>query len=160
VARCKCRAARIKAAKDASREPFGPHCKAILSDIRHLSLISPALLRCGGRIFWALRIKFRQHRIASTRPDRSGWSGVLAVKTIARIRHEHFVKGEVYWHRRFADRRAASGSLAAKAGKRPASYLSAFEGKPLKIQDVPGKLTDSWRATADEDGHYCFAVAL
>ena len=27
-----------------------------------------------GRIFWALRIKFRQHRIASTRPDRSGWS--------------------------------------------------------------------------------------
>jgi hypothetical protein len=22
------------------------------------------------------------------------------------------------------------------------------------------KLTDFWRATADEDGHYCFAVAL
>jgi hypothetical protein len=61
--------------KDASREPFGPHCEAILSDVRHLSLISLDLLRCGGRIFWALRIKFRQHRIASTRPDRSGWSG-------------------------------------------------------------------------------------
>jgi hypothetical protein len=62
---------------------------------------------------------------------------MLAVETIARIRREHFVKGEAYWHRRFADRRAASGSLAAKAGKRQASYLSAFEGKPLKIQDVP-----------------------
>jgi hypothetical protein len=70
------------------------------------------------------------------------------VETIARIRREHFVKGEAYWHRRFADPRAASGSLAAKAGKRQASYLSAFEGKPLKIQHVPGKSTDSWRATA------------
>jgi hypothetical protein len=85
---------------------------------------------------------------------------MLALETIARIRREHFVKGEAYWHRRFADRRAASGRLAAKAGKRQASYLSAFEGKPLKIQDVPGKSTDSWRATVDEDGHYSFAVAL
>jgi hypothetical protein len=76
---------------------------------------------------------------------------MLAVETIARIRREHFVKGEAYWHRRFADRRAASGSLAAKAGKRQASHLSAFEGKPLKIQDVPGKSTDSWRARNDSN---------
>jgi hypothetical protein len=76
---------------------------------------------------------------------------MLAVETIARIQREHFAKGEAYWHPRFADRRAASGSLAAKAGKRQASYLSAFEGKPLKIQDAPGKSTDSWRARRDSN---------
>jgi hypothetical protein len=32
---------------------------------------------------------------------------MLAVETIARIRREHFIKGEAYWHRRFADPRAA-----------------------------------------------------
>jgi hypothetical protein len=65
---------------------------------------------------------------------------MLAVETIERIRREHFVKGEAYWHRRFADRRAASGSLAAKAGKR--------QGKG---REKAGKLPVCVRRQAAED---------
>jgi hypothetical protein len=36
---------------------------------------------------------------------------------------------------------------------------AAILGKPSPLQNVRG-LGPEWRATADEDGHYCFAVAL
>jgi citrate synthase len=35
-----------------------------------------------------------------------------------------------------------------------------YRGYPIEQPMCPERTRGKWRATADEDGHYCFAVAL
>jgi hypothetical protein len=46
--------------------------------------------------------------------------------------------------------------------KRERALSAVFQaaGMPLSNKESATSLTQKWRATADEDGHYCCAVAL